>query len=268
MKQQSFRIPQAGRLVRAAATLVLFAGSVPALAAADWDLLGVKLGMTEAEVRTAFQKAEPGGKILAQNSAYNYSDKIQTFKTPDFLSTMELSVTRLSIQRPLKVWFSGPIGEARVIAVARNESNLPSAATNAQFRQGLQGKYGTPTALEVDGRLTLWEEQGKPSCLRPSGRFEMGEFGQVTGGFKDIQRAVEMLKAIQQRPNAGLPADLGTCGTFLYYVTGMDPVQSITAGLFDVGAIMRTYRERDEWVDRLEAEAIRKREGASQAPRL
>jgi hypothetical protein len=268
MKQQSPLIPHERRLVRAVATLALAAGSAPGFAAPDWDLLGVKLGMTEAEVRAAFQAAEPGGKISLENATYSYSDKINSFKTPPFLSTMQLSVTRLSIQRPIKVWFSGPIGEVRVIAVTRNESNLPSAATNAQYRQGLQGKYGPPTALESNGALTLWEEKGKPSCIRAGGRFEIGEFGQVTGGFKDLPMAVEKLKAVQQRPNSGLPADLTTCGTFMYYVTGSDPVMSVTAGLFDVGAIMQTYRDRDMWVDQLTAEAIRKREGASQAPRL
>jgi len=268
MKQQPSLVPQARRLVRAAATLALFAGSAPGFAAPDWDILGVKLGMTEAEVRAAFQAAEPGGKISVQNSAYNYSDKINSFKTPPFLSTMELSVTRLSIQRPLKVWFSGPIGEVRVMAVARNEFNLPNPATNAQYRQGLQGKYGPPTALEANGALTFWEETGKPSCIRSGGRLEIGEFAQVTGGFKDLSQAVQKLEAVQTRANSGLPADLATCGTFLYYTTGMDPVKSVTAGLFDVGAIMKTYRDRNAWVDQLEAEAIRKREGAGQAPRL
>jgi hypothetical protein len=268
MTQHPSHFPQAGRRARTAAALALLAWSVRAFAAPDWDLLGVKLGMTEAEARAAFQAAEPGGKISAQNSAYNYSDKVNSFKTPPFLNTMELTVTRLSIQRPLKVWFSGPLGEARVIAVARNESNLPSPATNAQFRQSLQGKYGKPTALEANGALTLWEETGKPSCIRSRGMLEIGEFAQVTGGFKDLSQAVQMLEAVQLRPNSGLPSDLATCGTFLYYTTGMDPVKSVTAGLFDVGAIMKTWREREAWVEKLETEAIRKREGQAQAPRL
>ena len=43
------------RLVLAALGMALFTAAGPGLAAPDWDIVGLKLGMTEAEVRAAFQ---------------------------------------------------------------------------------------------------------------------------------------------------------------------------------------------------------------------
>jgi PAS domain-containing protein len=68
------------------------------------------------------------GKIATHRTTLTYRDGVNSHRTPAFLSSMELTVTRLSIQRPLRVWFSGPIGEVRVIGVARNEGNLPNPA--------------------------------------------------------------------------------------------------------------------------------------------
>jgi hypothetical protein len=86
-------------------------------------------------------------------------------------------------------------------------------------------------------------------------------------GHANLSQTAAMLESAQQSQDP-LPADLTTCGTFVYYTTGMDPVRGFMAGLFDVGAIFETYRSRNAWVGDLEAEAIRKREGQSQAPRL
>jgi hypothetical protein len=90
------------------------------------------------------QAYDPKGKLVANHSGFSYSDKVQQFKTPTFLNSIEVRVTRRSIETPLKVWFSGPIGEVRVIAVSRHEYNLPNPPTGTQFRQSLVTKYGSP----------------------------------------------------------------------------------------------------------------------------
>lgn len=38
--------------------------------------------------------------------------------------------------------------------------------------------------------------------------------------------------------------------------------------MFDVGAIVATQRARNAWVQQLEEEAIKKREGQAEAPKL
>jgi hypothetical protein len=131
--------------------LVLNVVTTPSLAAPDWDMAGVNLGMTEAEVKAAFVDYDPKGKIIASNSSFNYSDGLNSQRTPAFLSSMEIRVVRLAQWTPIKVWFSGQDGPARVIAVARNEGNLPNPVTRGQFLQSLQAKYGPPTAQRSNG---------------------------------------------------------------------------------------------------------------------
>ncbi|MGQ3095077.1 MAG: hypothetical protein ACT6RP_16620 [Roseateles sp.] len=233
-------------------------------------MAGVKLGMTEAEVKAALVAYDPKGKISASNSSYNYSDGLNSHRTPAFLSSMEIRVVRLAQWTPIKVWFSGPDGPARVIAIARNEGNLPNPVTRGQFLQSLQAKYGPPTAQWSNG-MPYWEANGKPSCVRTrsGGQVNFGEFPQVTSGHKTLDQAVGLLEAQQQQPGGfyTLPADLTSCGTFMYY-TAVDPVSLYTGGMYDVGAIVATQRARQAWVDKLRSEAVRKREGQGQAPRL
>lgn len=270
MKPRAFTFSSLPSLASAAVALALWAAATPGLAAPDWDMAGVKLGMTEAEVKAAFVAYDPKGKISASNSSFNYSDGLNSHRTPAFLSSMEIRVIRLAQWTPIKVWFSGPDGPARVIAIARNEGNLPNPVTRAQFLQSLQAKYGPPTAQWSNG-MPYWEADGKPSCVRTKNgdQVNFGEFPQVTSGHKTLDQAVGLLEAQQERPSGffTLPADLTSCGTFMYY-TAVDPVSLYTGGMYDVGAIVATHRARQAWVEKLRAEAVRKREGQGQAPRL
>jgi hypothetical protein len=89
----------------------------------------------------------------------------------------------------------------------------------------------------------------------------------VTTGQKNMDHAAASLDAWHQRGSGQqLPVDPTTCGVFMDNTTSMDPLKAFTAGMLDVGAIMKTRDSLSQWVDRLEAEAIRKRQG--QAPRL
>lgn len=271
MKPQASTIRPVCRHARVAAAAALLACSLPSFGAPDWDMVGIRLGMTEAEVLAAFRAYDPKGKISASRTSFSYNDGVSSHRTPAFLSSMEMSVTRLSIQTPLRVWFSGPVGEVRVIGVARNESNLPNPASRAQYLQGLQQKYGAPTA-QWTGSAPFWQEQGKPSCIATKNKDQVnfGEFPQVSTGHKNLTQAVDLLQAQQQQPGSFyvFPADLESCGAFMYYTAGMDPVASFTGGMFDVGAIVATQRSRNAWVEKMKAEATRKRVGQGQAPRF
>lgn len=266
--------PAASRLHRAAhraAALALFSCTLTAVADPGWDMAGVKLGMSEAEVRAAFTAYDPKGKIGAINSSFTYNDGVASHRTPAFLNSMEIRVTRLAMWTPIKVWFSGPEGPARVIAIARNEGNLPNPVTRGQFVQGLLAKYGPPTGL-LSGGLPYWEATGKPSCIstQKKDQPDMGEFPQVTSGHKTLEQAVALLEARAQAGGSYYgprPTDLRQCGTFMYYAA-VDPVSLYTAGMYDVGAIVATLRARQAWVDKLRAEAVQKRQAQGQAPRL
>jgi hypothetical protein len=76
----------------------LRAAADSALAAPDWDIVGLRLGMTEAEARTAFQADDAKGKIVATQSGFAYSDKVDSFRTPPFLNSLELRVVRQGLR--------------------------------------------------------------------------------------------------------------------------------------------------------------------------
>lgn len=271
MHTRGLGFPVARRLGRAAA-LGLAALASAASADPGWDMAGVRLGMTEAEVRAAFQAYDPKAKVMAGNSSFTYNDGLNTHRTPAFLNTIEMRITRLATWTPIKVWFSGPASPPRVIAIARNEGNLPNPASREQFLQSLQAKYGPPTG-QWTGSAPFWEARGKPSCIstKIQGRVDMGDFPQVTTGHKALEQAVGQLEARAQQPSGfygARPADLKDCGTFMYYTAGLDPVTLVDGGIYDVGAIVATLRARQAWVEGLRSEAVRKREGQGQAPRL
>lgn len=260
--------------VRYLVALLLSACISPAMAAPDWDIAGLRLGMTEAEVRAALLAYNPKGKIFAQNLTATYSDKVESFRAPPFLSRMELRVTGMAIHIPFYVWFSGTGegDEPRAIAIMRHEANLPNPPSAAQFMQSLVAKYGQPTAAD-SARTPYWEEPGKPSCIWLTHGIN-NPFASNLTYKSELSEGVDALERRQQGTGGGgtavrLPADLGQCGVHLYYYgTTSDPANSFTGVMIDVGAVVAATRAREARVGQLEAEAIRKRAGRGQVPRL
>jgi hypothetical protein len=277
VKKQSAAFPGIRHLARAAAAAGLALFALPGLAAPDWDIVGIRLGMTEAQVMEALEAFEPNAQITVSNAVFSYHDGVAYFETPDFLNNVRARVGEPSLGLGITVWFSGPIGEARVVAVARRHfDGSASAPTLTQFEQSLQAKYRTPAALSEGPGSPVWEEEGKPSCIRIAEqgnqtRPYLGSIfvstAQTSNDPENIEDAVERMR--DRGAQGLLPADLSTCGAFVFYrYHPGDPVVSFFAGMFDVGAMIATERSRFAWVDRLEAEAIQRRQGQSQAPRL
>jgi hypothetical protein len=277
MKEQSAIFPGIRHLARAAAAVALSFCALPGLAAPDWDIVGIRLGMTEAEVMQALEAFEPNAQITVSNAVFSYYDGVAYFETPDFLNSIRARVGNPGLGLGIKVWFSGPIGEARVVAVTRRHfDGSASAPTLTQFEQSLQAKYGPPAAPYENPGSPVWEEQGKPSCIRIAAegnqtRPYLGSpfvsTAQTSNDPDNIENAIERMR--ERGAQGLLPADLSTCGAFVFYQYHPgDPVVSFTAGMFDVGAMIATERSRFSWVEQLEAEAVLKRQSQSQAPRL
>lgn len=262
------------RILRLSAALLAVAAvgaSLPATAAPEWDLLGVKLGMTEAEVRAAFQAYDPKAKVSAIHASIPYSDGLNNHRTPPFLDELTIEVVRVARFQPLRVWFSGPGDEPRVIAIARQEANTPNPPTQAQLLQALSTKYGEPTDQLGSNSNPVWKEPGKPSCVQASyspDRLHLGGFPQIVTGQMNLWRVVNTFVGGAERELHNPPADLSQCGAVLYYTLGSDPVRSFNAGLFDLGALAATAKSRQELVEKLTAEARAKREGQGAVPQL
>lgn len=268
MSQPSSPFLPVRHLVRVA-TLVMSAWALPGFAAPDWDIVGIKLGMTEAEARAALRAFDPDLKITPVMGVFNYSDGVNPIlKTPEFLDRLEAAKGNQGAS--VKVYFSGPVGDVRVLGVYRM-AMVPNPPTGAQFVQGLVTKYGQPSGTGRGNRMNLvWEGEGKPSCvrLRDGNRMALEAFNGV--GLMD-SAAVEQFLAARRGNIMGkgvLPADLTQCGAYLSYQYFGDPVRNFDGQMFDLGSMVATERLRTAWVKQMQTEAIRKREGQGQSPKL
>lgn len=230
------------------------------------EIANVHIGMTEAEVRTAIRAFDPTLEITAVMGAYNYRDGVSMLTTPEFLDRLEAMKGNSA---GIKVYFSGPVGDARVIGVYRSElvtANPPSAA---QFAQSLISKYGQPAGINGTNMSNIvWEEAGKPSCVRVRNGNKVGV---SVIPMKNVNSFEDFYTKRRTQPvwRGMLPSDLTQCGAVVdYNFHGGDPVRTFEAELKDLGAIIATERSRTAWVNQLQAEAVRKRQAQGQAPKF
>src|SRR5690606_17639566 len=137
----------------------------------------------------------------------------------------------------LTVYFSGPVGDVRVVAVHRDLTVVPNPPTAAQFAQSLIEKYGKPAGINNTAMSHLvWEEEGKPSCVR----FRNGNNVTLNVVPLNNMSSVEEFYERQRNRPIGhvVPPDLADCGIVMDYnwMSG-DPVRAFFAELKDLGAI-------------------------------
>jgi hypothetical protein len=107
-----FKCRESGMNARSAIALVVILGASPAAfaqgtAPEKLDVVGIRLGMTEAEVRGALKAFDPELKIAAVTGVFNYSDGVNhALKTPGFLDRLEAGNGNQGAS--IKVCFSGP----------------------------------------------------------------------------------------------------------------------------------------------------------------
>lgn len=167
----------------------------------------------------------------------------------------------------ITVYFSGPGTEQRVIAVTRSDI-IENPIPLDQFRKSLTAKYGEPTGY-TQQKIPVWEEAGKPTCLRIRFPGTPANPGPVDPATMRVEMIYGYLTKNQERfPNA-LPADLKTCGAFVYYEDNNTPLpRMINATMVDIGALIASEESNAAWVDNLANQAIKEREAKGAAPRL
>lgn len=237
------------------------------------DIAGVQIGMTEAEVEAALKTFDSGLELASVMAVFNYSDGVShTLESPEFLDRVEAKQGNQGVS--ITVYFSGGPGEdVRVIGVSRSALIMANPPTAAQFMQSLVAKYGQPAGLSSKNQsLPVWEEAGKPSCIRARDYKNEVDINIGTGigaGLMVNANAEQFLSKRAGSISRGLlPSDLAQCGAYLgYYYLG-DPVRNFSAELYDLGAVVATERSRTAWVDQLQAEAVSKRQGQGQVPKF
>ncbi|MBL8225548.1 MAG: hypothetical protein JNM50_09470 [Chromatiales bacterium] len=231
---------------------------------ADFDIVGLKLGMTQDQVVAAIKAHDPGLKVVSVQSAFGYSDGTQQLQTPPFLSRIEARAAGGPSGKPaLAVYFTPPPQAGRVWAIERNEKTTGEPPTVQQYVAALQQKYGEPTAVSPGYAALAWDfPSGRVNCIprlpdrpgfpafRPSGSDDLGF----------------MLNLWQQRKLA--PADLSRCASRLHYVLGSSIVTDFSAILIDVATFASANAAAMREVDDLEQNARRQRDDRGQVPKL
>ncbi len=251
--------------------------SAQTVSADKTDIVGIKLGMTEAEVTTAIKAFDAGAKQVSRRMAhFAYSDGANGFQTPAFLDELEYRAG----DSKFRVWFAAPPAEPRAYAIHRYSTGNKTPPTREQFLAALTSKYGPGQShylANTGSNVMQWSEQGKPECaVSTNARV-------VVDGSPDTllpPRAVEVLEGLGriQHPNLrktmGASVDVARCGVVLRYVWGGPannptfPIPEFYVWLVDQGSMVSKNRQSLQWVKQLEADAVRKRQGQGATPKL
>lgn len=241
------------------------------------DIVGIKLGMTEAEVANAIKAFDGRARQVSRRMAhYPYSDGVTGFQTPAFLDEVAYDAG----DSKLRVWFAAPPAEPRSYAIHRYSTGNKTPPTREQFSTALTAKYGPGQSHylpNTGSNVMQWSEQGKPECaVSTNARV-------VVDGSPDTlmpPRAVEVLEGLgrMQHPNLrrtmGSSIDVARCGVVLRYAWGGPannptfPVSEFYVWLVDQGGMVAKHRQSMQWVKQLEADAVRKRQGQGATPKL
>lgn len=235
--------------------------------AQTFDILGVKLGMTEAEALAALKAQEPALKISRVESVFSYTDGVKQFETAPFLSEINASRPGSTSSNPnFRLLFTPPPQGGKLWAFERLEPIKENKPSQDQYVAALVQKYGKPTAVSREGAALSWDfPAGRSSCLRiphdpgypqwrpssPTGDLDL----MLTGALR-AKRA---------------PADLGQCASQLYYVlstTGGHVIDNFRAILLDVPLYVSSAQAANAEVDALEKKAQAARASQGKAPAL
>jgi hypothetical protein len=244
--------------------LSMLAGSAWAQAQ-SFDIAGLRMGMTEDEAIATLEAFDPQMELTVIEGYFNYSDGVSNFETDNYPSEIRGTRPGSRSRDDFILMFTPPPNGGRLWLVDRREdikSDFPSAA---QYGEALRQKYGEPSIVSNEELLFAWElPAGGPACLRD-------RLGPVRAYFQP-RRHTDLLYRLHYMQQVGqAPADLTTCAVQLNYQLGStnnQVVQSFNAIMIDVAGFSVANDAANEWVQGLEAEARRQREGGGKAPRL
>lgn len=235
----------------------------------QFDIVGIKLGMTPEEASQALQAhGVKKSAIEETRQVFSYSDGLNPQKTEGFIFSMSggLSETVDGKRKfdSITLYFSPPPKGGRVIAIQRVIENKVNPVTRGQFREALIQKYG-PAENDSASTPEWLFGTGTKACrsYSPPSEFKKGIVREVyvTSGSKIFldrfrKPQVNALEecANQLRYQIGAPADR--------------PAMRVTAFMADIQSWVGDEMAANEWVSGLAAEAAAKREGAGEGPAL
>ena len=203
---------------------------------AKFDVLGVHLGMTIAEVRSAFKAYDPNAHVVENTSGIGYYDGVESITIETYIS--QLATSFPSKGGGLTVDFTRPPEGGRVINIERHSPQNAQLPPYESIKSALVKKYGRPYHVQENtngGRLYWSFPEGETQCLL-------------------INRA-KNFKVNQVNYNLSAPE---SCASVLHYSmrsnTPGGPVSWIVANTVDVSEIVRNTKVSEAWRKQKEAE--------------
>lgn len=272
-----------------------------ARAYADFDIAGIRIGMSEEQAVLALKAYNGDGRLRVTKvmSVTEYSDGVRVLESPRYLDRIFLAPVPFGNNQPepeLSVYFSGPPASPTVVRVFRH-ARLTNPPTQAQFIESLKKKYGEPAKVapaDGTGVLTnpsennassmiefVWDESGRTPCESGDYNYLKNENHRLKTG-RRLESPFSFAHAMEVGRGRNwlaylnfsiFPKDLTQCGAFTVYriqqmVNGGGPVKEFYAYLVDVGAVIASERRTAAWIDGFKHEAVQKREARGQMPKL
>lgn len=256
----------------AVSMLLIAAG--PSNAAPDWDIVGIRLGMTTAQARAALQAHAPKAEVTEYTRQLSYSDGAKDQLLPGFLGsiTMRREGPAPSQSETLEVMFSAPPMEPRVIRVTRTLLMPSDPVALDRAMASVTQKYGKPAAV-LDahtgmGNISRWVEAGKTVCgiTAPNSRD-----ARETPPVDNSPAGLGHYRAWQQRKLA--PADASNCSAALVVnlVTTAPRgtlVREMKLVMTDPGYAVTAMQATAQQIADLQAQARKARQNAGAVPKL
>jgi hypothetical protein len=253
-------------LARAVGVLGLSCYALPGFAAPDWDIVGIRLGMTEQEARAAIVAHSAQAQISEETLNFRFTDGARHQETPRFLATIRARVPTPSPNtEEISLEFSPPPQEQRVVGVRRGLNTYTNPPPLDRLLGSLTQKYGTPLNDTTGGSGTIrnlsWAEADKALCG--------GERNFFTGA-NQMPASLQRFHQWQQQQLA--PADLSQCGAqmraTMNYRDGGASVTTLAIEMKDYGYLLSALVSATQWLADLEAEAKKARLDSTDIPLL
>jgi len=257
-------------LLALAALLVI---SNASRAAPDWDIVGLRLGMTPAQARAALQAHAPKAEVTEYTRQFSYNDGVKEHPLPGFLGSITVrQAPAPNSSETLEVMFSAPPMEPRVIRVIRTLTMPSDPVPLERAMASMTQKYGKPSAVMESntgmGSISRWVESGKTVC------------GNTAANSQDAREAPPVdnspsglghYRAWHQRKLA--PADASNCSAALVVnlvtVAPRNPlVREMKFVMTDPGYAVSAMQATAKQISELQAEARKARQNSGSMPKL
>jgi hypothetical protein len=274
-----------GLVQRGAAALaasILLVGAAPARAAPDWDIVGIRLGMSPEQVRAALSEHAPKAEVSESRQQFTFNDGVGQQQLPDFLGsiTARLGAATSALAHPgssgdaetLEVMFSAPPMQQRVIRVIRTLVLQDNPPPMERALASVTQKYGEPPKIREAnygrGLVARWVEPGKTVCgdTAPTSQdaWQAPPVDNAPGGLSQYD-------AWHRRKLA--PADASHCSAALVVnlvtrAPGEPLVREMKLVMTDPGYAVPAMRATAQQLAELQAKARKARMDSGTAPKL